>query len=152
MTASSSRSSSKRSPGFTLLELLVALSLIATLSSWAYPAYQRHLLQGQLTSIRLALSELLLRESAWRNSQPDYARFAAGHAHVLLEGMVTPPGVVLGARHCQAPTADSPAPAASDCIEVFAQTTATSASWRELSLDSLGQRRCQAEPDLRCWP
>ena len=112
MTASSSRSSSKRSPGFTLLELLVALSLIATLSSWAYPAYQRHLLQGQLTSIRLALSELLLRESAWRNSQPDYARFAAGHAHVLLEGMVTPPGVMLGARRCQAATADSPAPAA----------------------------------------
>ena len=137
--------------GFTLLELLIALALIATLASWAYPAYQRYLLQGQLGSVRLTLAELLLRETNWRNSQPDFARFAPGTAHVLLDGMVTPTGIVLGARRCLAATGTSTTPAAADCVEVFAQP-GTSTHWRELSLDSLGQRRCLAEPQLRCWP
>jgi len=49
---------SKKVHGFTLIELMVAVAIVAILSAIAYPSYRNYVLRGQLVNATNGLSSL----------------------------------------------------------------------------------------------
>jgi type IV pilus assembly protein PilE len=47
-----------RAAGFTLIELMVAMAIVAMLTAIAYPSYRNYVIRGQLTSATDALSAM----------------------------------------------------------------------------------------------
>lgn len=65
-----------RGKGFTLLELLVAMSVFALLAALALPAYTAALQQGRRGDAIATLLQLQLAQEQWRARHPQYASLA----------------------------------------------------------------------------
>jgi len=48
----------RRAPGFTLIELMVTVAIVAILAALAYPSYRNYVIRGQLVSATNGLSAL----------------------------------------------------------------------------------------------
>jgi type IV pilus assembly protein PilE len=67
----------RRESGFTLIEILVALALVAILSAVAIPSYASYVMRGRLTEAFTALSAIQPRaEEVWSNTR-SYETLAA---------------------------------------------------------------------------
>lgn len=58
--------------GFTLLELMIALAVIAVLSAIAYPLYTSHVQKSHRTAAQSSLMELAARQASWRSRHTSY--------------------------------------------------------------------------------
>ncbi|MEY8878425.1 MAG: type IV pilin protein [Leptothrix sp. (in: b-proteobacteria)] len=63
----------RRGTGLTLAELMVALALLAILSTLAWPVYQQHLLRARRADGHAALARVQQAQERHRNQQPVYA-------------------------------------------------------------------------------
>jgi type IV pilus assembly protein PilE len=61
-----------RGAGFTLIELMVAIAIIAILAAIALPSYQEHLLKAKRTEGKTALLKALQLEERWYTSNGTY--------------------------------------------------------------------------------
>jgi type IV pilus assembly protein PilE len=59
--------------GFTLVEMLVVLLIVAVLSLWAWPAFHGHWLRVRRADGQLALMQLQQHQARWRTEHPVYA-------------------------------------------------------------------------------
>jgi len=64
-----------RERGFTLIELMIVVAVIAILASIAYPAYRDSVLKGKRAAGRAALAELLQQEERYMTQQNTYLSF-----------------------------------------------------------------------------
>lgn len=62
-----------RRRGFTLIEIAIALSLLALLAAVALPAYRQTALKSRRSEAWSALAQLQLQEERWRVLNPQYA-------------------------------------------------------------------------------
>ena len=69
------RSSSVR--GFTLIEMLIAVTIAAILSSLALPSYASYMAKAHRLEAKLALQQLMLQQEQWRSSHPAYTNDSA---------------------------------------------------------------------------
>jgi len=67
---------SKRNLGFTLIEVMLVVSLIAILALIAYPSYQTNIRKAKRNDAIEALLRIQLAEEKWRVSDTDYATLA----------------------------------------------------------------------------
>lgn len=65
----------KRSHGFTLVELMIVVAIIAILTSIAYPAYTSSILKGKRAEGRAALAELLQQQERYMTQNNVYLTF-----------------------------------------------------------------------------
>jgi type IV pilus assembly protein PilE len=63
----------RRLPGFTLIELMITLAVIAILSTVAYPSYQEHVRRGIRSQGQQFLMDLAQREEQYFLDQRAYA-------------------------------------------------------------------------------
>lgn len=63
----------QRSNAFTLIEMLVVLTIIAILAAIAVPSYQDHVRQGRRLDGQAALLNLQLAEERWRANHLAYS-------------------------------------------------------------------------------
>ena len=63
----------RKSAGFTLIELMVVLAIVAILSAIAIPAFTKQMQKSRRSEAASALSDLQLREEKWRASHATYA-------------------------------------------------------------------------------
>lgn len=66
------RSRAKREFGFTLIELMIVVAVIAVLAAIALPMYAEHVRKGKRAEAMQALGDLQLREASYRADNPLY--------------------------------------------------------------------------------
>lgn len=62
-----------RSAGITLMELMVALAIVAILATLAFPGFQDALMRGRRGDAIASLLALQLAQETWRANHPAYA-------------------------------------------------------------------------------
>ena len=62
-----------RSKGFTLLELMIVVAVIALLAAIALPMYTEQVRKGKRAEAVQALGDIQLRQERWRADNPTYA-------------------------------------------------------------------------------
>jgi type IV pilus assembly protein PilE len=67
------RRACRRIAGFTLIELTIALAIVAVLTSLAVPSYQSVVRKSRRTEAQAALLDLALRQERWRSDHASYA-------------------------------------------------------------------------------
>lgn len=68
----STRSRAKRVFGFTLIELMIVVAVIAVLAAIALPMYAEHVRKGKRAEAMQALGDIELREASYRADNPTY--------------------------------------------------------------------------------
>ena len=69
--------SGRRASGFTLVELLIAVAVVAILSAIAYPAYTQHLVKGNRAAAQAYLLSLAQAETEYFADARSYATTTA---------------------------------------------------------------------------
>jgi len=64
--------STKKQFGFTLIELMIVVLVVAILAAIALPMYSEHIRKGKRTEAAQALGDLELRQASWRADNPQY--------------------------------------------------------------------------------
>jgi type IV pilus assembly protein PilE len=64
--------------GFSLIELLVALVIMAVLAAQAMPAWQQHVIRTKRSEAQSALLKLMMQEERFHTQNNRYIAFAAG--------------------------------------------------------------------------
>lgn len=64
--------------GFTLIELAVALVIVAVLAGLALPAYQQHVIRARRNEAQSALLKLMMQQERFHTQHNKYIAFSAG--------------------------------------------------------------------------
>ena len=142
--------------GFTLLEAMIVLAVVAVLAAIAYPTYRDSVLKGRRAQARAALTELLQQQERYMTQHNAYLPFT----HT--SGTTTPSvpfttqagsgaaAYWLSARPCPGN------PDIKTCIQVVATPAQPDPPAGDLTLTSTGVKSCTgaaaaSNPSL-CWP
>ncbi len=69
---------SKRSPGYTLIELMVVIAIIGLISSWAIPTYFGYVLDARRSDAISSMNRMLAQQELfYGNNQSSYTSFVA---------------------------------------------------------------------------
>jgi type IV pilus assembly protein PilE len=154
-----------RSRGFTLIELMIVVAIVAILASIAYPAYTDSVLKGKRAQARTALLELMQQQERYMTQNNTYLAFTntggttvpanASSIFKVFSGD-NPSGTAyrLSAGKCTRPGGGEFD--IKECVLLSAAPTGTDAAVGTLSLSSSGVKACSgtaASTNKRlCWP
>jgi type IV pilus assembly protein PilE len=62
----------RRSRGFTLLELMVVVAVVAILAGFAFNSYRNQVAKARRSTALQVLNDLALREEKWRTNNAEY--------------------------------------------------------------------------------
>lgn len=148
----------KNHSGFTLIELMIVVGIIAILAAVAYPAYTDSIRKGKRAEARAAVLNLLQQQERYQSQMNTYLVVAAGangtpfKTYSAAEGPSGSSSHLLGARACQ--PVGSVTPAVRDCIEVFAEPQIgvfSDPQVTSIAMDTQGRRNCTGSDLDRCW-
>jgi type IV pilus assembly protein PilE len=152
--------------GFTLIELMITVAIVALLASLAYPAYTGSIMKGKRAEGRAALTDLLQQQERYLTQTGSYMTFATGAATGSAGGTtqagtsVTIPfktssgdsfanrAYDLGAELCGT---GASAPARNECVRVTATPRFTDAEVNVIRLQSTGLKDCTGSNSAKCW-
>lgn len=159
--------------GFTLIELMIVVAIIAILAAIVVPAYTESVLKGKRSQGRAALAELLQQEERYMTQHNCYLAFStdsAGVARAAPSCGVKPASVpfkpvsgdsvansayLLSATACPDPSGGGPTLPLTDCIQVVATPRGSDPAAGDLAMTSTGVRSCtgtkSSDPRV-CWP
>lgn len=67
----------QKSTGFTLIELMIVVAIVAILATVAYPSFTGYLLKSKRIEAIQSLYSMQLKQEDWRISHPSYTSSAA---------------------------------------------------------------------------
>ncbi|MFP2768800.1 type IV pilin protein [Oceanisphaera sp. KMM 10153] len=67
----------QKSTGFTLVELMIVVAIVAILATVAYPSFHSYLLKSKRIEAIQSLYNMQLKQEDWRISHPGYTSSAA---------------------------------------------------------------------------
>jgi type IV pilus assembly protein PilE len=66
-------STTSRARGFTLIELMITVAVVAILTALAYPSYQQYVIRGKRSSAKAAMMDIASREQQYLLATRNYA-------------------------------------------------------------------------------
>ncbi|MDB5894597.1 MAG: Tfp pilus assembly protein PilE [Rhodoferax sp.] len=161
---------SNRQEGFTLIELMIVVAVVAILAAVAYPSYTTSILKGKRAQARTALLDLLQQQERYMTQRNCYLAFTNTGGTIALAAnttcgvaaatsvpfktyageSATNPPYYLSAGTCSTGAID-------ECVRVTATPTFTDTAVGALSITSTGVKACTgtasgtANANL-CWP
>jgi type IV pilus assembly protein PilE len=65
----------QRSAGFTLIELMVTIAILAILAAIVIPSFSEQMAKGRRSEAMSVLTDLQLKQERWRSNHAEYATF-----------------------------------------------------------------------------
>lgn len=142
----------RKSRGFTLVELMITLAIVALLASIAYPSYRAYILKSKRAEARTALVDLLQQQERFMTQRNTYSDpvIAPGSATASFKTFAgdnrasTP--YLLGTEACGSGVA------LNLCVRVVAVPQHDDAGAGTLWAESAGARGCTGNQPAVCWP
>jgi len=150
-----------RQAGFTLIELMIVVAVIAILAAIAYPAYTNSILKGRRAEARTAIMELMQQQERYMTQRGTYLAFTN------VNGVTSPSDAattfktfsgedsanaayLLSASTCSSPSGIT----IRDCVQLTATPRKTDATVGALTLTSTGTKDCTGATTNKrlCWP
>jgi type IV pilus assembly protein PilE len=143
--------------GFTLIELMIVVTVVGIIAAIAYPSYAEAVLKGRRAQARTAILELLQQQERYMTQNNSYVAFSTNAE----TGVATPsvpfkvyagdsaaePPYFLSAERC------SQSLPINECVRVLAVPVRADAAVGTLSATSTGERACSGgAPRKTCWP
>lgn len=138
----------RASRGFTLIELMIVVAVIAILGAIAYPSYQESVRKGRRAEGRAALQELMQQQERYATQFGKYHdAFNAGANNVPFKTESEGGKYRLEAANCTGKTDTK------TCVLLKAHPVIADPKVGWISLDSQGKKACEHTTDMKvCWP
>ena len=150
--------------GFTLIELMITVAIVALLASIAYPAYLDSVRKGRRAEGRSALLNLLQQQERFYTQTGSYMSFVAGATDA--NGTIDIAGTVTGGQTIPFKTksgegsgssayllsaATCAAGGRSECILLSAVPQGTDTEAGTLTITTAGAKSCTGTKTSVCW-
>lgn len=157
--------------GFTLIELMITVAIVAILAKVALGAYQDSVLKGKRAQGRTAITELLLQQERYMTQRNCYLAFSSSTSAATAQSSCgSTPSFTASTFPFKFYSGDNPASPAyllsagtctgssslSDCVQITATPQFTDTQVYQLQATSSGTKSCtgtaaSSNPKL-CWP
>lgn len=148
----------KRSAGFTLVELMVVLAIVAVLCAIAYPSYTAQVAAARRVEGQAALMETMQQQERYFTRNNSYIAFSSDSIDPQALRFKWWSGSSAGASAYELSARACPGQAIAECVELQAipGTAKVDAKFRDgdcatLSLTSAGDRAASGSSQ-HCWP
>lgn len=142
--------------GFSLIELMIVLAIVAILVAIAYPSYVSYIEKGRRSECRSGLLKTMQQQERYFTQFNKYIDVPSGSTTA---GISAYSGDLRDKSSCWIGAAQCGSQALSECVELTATPQYTESKIDLLYLDSLGQKRCQLKgtstkvsDTTTCWP
>lgn len=137
--------------GFTLIELILTLAIIALLATLAYPSYRDAALKGRRAEGRTALTDFLQQQERYFTQHGRYHLSQGDDNGPFKRHSSDNPdrsAYTLSSRPCTEASLDT-----TECVRLIASPAAPDPQVGDLILDSIGPTRsCSGPRKTLCWP
>ena len=147
----------KLETGFTLIELMIVVAIVAILTSIAYPAYTSSIVKGKRAEGRTALSELMQQQERFMTQTNSYCAFSnmSGTTAVVAGCTTVPFKTFSGDSQAKAAyylSSDAcPSSTIAECVRVSAVPIKTDTEAGTLQVLSTGTKTCTGTNLSSCW-
>ncbi|MBC7443876.1 MAG: prepilin-type N-terminal cleavage/methylation domain-containing protein [Polaromonas sp.] len=148
-----------KSGGFTLVEVMITVAIVAILASVAYPAYTEQIRKGKRAECRSGLLQSMQQQERYYTQFNQYVTFATAASTAKTQSFS---GDSLAASACGIAavqcTSGAAAVALNQCVELQASMRSGSDPVSLLYLTSNGDKGCtyngtlRTENEKQCWP
>ncbi|QDL37179.1 type IV pilin protein [Rhodoferax sediminis] len=144
--------------GFTLIELMIVVAIVAVLAGIAYPSYKDSVLKGRRAEARTALSELMQQQERYMTQNNSY--FAFTNVGGIATPVVTPPttvpfktfsGDTLAKTAYYLSASACPSSTIAECVMVAAEPVMADPDAGTLQILSTGTKTCTGAKSSVCW-
>jgi type IV pilus assembly protein PilE len=144
--------------GFTLIELMIVVAIVAILASIAYPSYRDSILKGKRAEGRTALTDLLQQQERYMTQRNTYLAFSNAAGTTTPSSAATTFKVFSGSTLANsvyllsAATCDAPNNQINSCVKLTATPpTGSDPAADALWMTSLGEKGCTGTKTSVCW-